>query len=123
MGLEIETAVVENGDLAADGGAKIRTDVAAIRDAIVNTEKTVLMEAVAGQGFLGLKPDPEAPLSETAAASVHGYVAGSNAVLALVQPTISRWKRSRSIFLEPTRTGAASSACLCNRSSRCIRQK
>ncbi len=36
MGLEIETAVVENGDLAADGGAKIRTDVAAIRDAIVN---------------------------------------------------------------------------------------
>src|SRR3984893_13056496 len=36
MGLEIETDVVENGDLAADGGAKIRTDVAAIRDAIVN---------------------------------------------------------------------------------------
>ena len=34
--MEIETAVVENGDLAADGGAKIRTDVAAIRDAIVN---------------------------------------------------------------------------------------
>jgi|GEM_PF-7044706 len=36
MGLEIETDVVESGDLAADGGAKIRTDVAAIRDAIVN---------------------------------------------------------------------------------------
>ena len=30
-------------------------------------------------------PDPDAPLSETAAAYVHGYVAASNAALALVQ--------------------------------------
>ena len=42
-------------------------------------------EAVAGQGFPGSMPDPEAPLSETAAASVHGYVAASNSALALVQ--------------------------------------
>ena len=48
-------------------------------------EKTALVEALAGQGFQGSTPDPEAPLSETAAACVHGYVAASNAVLALVQ--------------------------------------
>ncbi|HUZ91604.1 MAG TPA: 4-alpha-glucanotransferase, partial [Methylocella sp.] len=48
-------------------------------------EKTALAEAVTSQGFPGSMPEPEAALSETATASVHGYVAASNSVLALVQ--------------------------------------
>ena len=36
MGLQIDTAAAENGVLAAGDGAKTRTDVAAIRDAIVD---------------------------------------------------------------------------------------
>jgi glycogen debranching enzyme GlgX/4-alpha-glucanotransferase len=49
------------------------------------TEKTALMEAVARQGLPVSTQDSEAPLGETAAASIHGYVAASNSVLALVQ--------------------------------------
>ena len=48
-------------------------------------EKTALMDAVAEQGSSGPAPEFESPLGESAAASVHGFVAGSNAVLALVQ--------------------------------------
>ena len=36
MELEIETSAVENGVPAAEGGSRTRTDVAVIRDAIVN---------------------------------------------------------------------------------------
>jgi glycogen operon protein len=49
------------------------------------TEKIALAEAVSSQGYPGSMPEPEAPLSEMAAASVHGYVAASNSVLALIQ--------------------------------------
>lgn len=48
-------------------------------------EKTALMEAVARQNPPGSMQDSEAPLSETAAASIHGYVAASNSVLTLIQ--------------------------------------
>jgi 4-alpha-glucanotransferase len=74
----------EGNDLTEAAGLNLLAD-AAPAVAARAAEKTALMEAVAGQGFPGSMPDPEVPLSETAAASVHGYVAASNSALALVQ--------------------------------------
>ena len=74
----------EGNDLTEAAGLGLLADAAPAAAARA-AEKTALMEAVAGQGFPGSMPDPEAPLSETAAASVHGYVAASNSALALVQ--------------------------------------
>lgn len=74
----------EGNDLTEAAGLGLLGDAASAA-AERAAEKTALMEAVAGQGFPESMPDPEAPLSETAAACVHGYVAASNSVLALVQ--------------------------------------
>lgn len=49
------------------------------------SEKSALTAAVSELGFLPPASDLDGPLTEAAAASVHGFVAASNAVLALVQ--------------------------------------
>lgn len=72
----------EGADLAeaAELGLLADEKAAAARAA----EKSALMQAVAGLGFAE-EARLEAPLTETVSALVHGYIAQSNAVLALVQ--------------------------------------
>ena len=74
----------EGNDLTEAAGLGLLPDPAAAAAARA-AEKTALVEAVAAQGYPGSMPDPDSPFSDTAAASVHGYVAASNAALALVQ--------------------------------------
>jgi len=74
----------EGNDLTERAALGLLLDGAAAAD-VRAAEKNTLMESVARQGFPGARPDLEAPLGETTAAHIHGYVAASNSVLALVQ--------------------------------------
>ena len=74
----------EGDDLAEAARLGLLPDTAAAAAARA-AEKTALLEAVAGQDPPGPAQDADVPLSETAAAYVHGYVATSSSVLALIQ--------------------------------------
>ena len=73
----------EGKDLSEAAALGLLPDAAAT--AARAAEKAAVREALENRGFQGSMADLDAPLSETAAAYVHGYVASSNAALAFVQ--------------------------------------